>query len=328
MNDHQPHPSTNTWQQTLRNSLRTPKQLTTFFSHPFPATSYPVLIPLRIARAIKTQGLTGPLGLQFLPRIEEGAPGGLLDPIGDDLHRPAPGIIHRYHNRILVSPTPHCPIQCRYCFRKNQLANTPKNYRTALDSLRHYLALHPEITEVILTGGDPLIVPNHILESYFQVLLDFASIKFLRLHTRTPIVLPERITPSLLQLFQRYQHRFPQIHLVIHINHWSEADGQVIQALQQLRSAGLALMSQSVLLKQINDTTDALYQLFFNLAQCQVRPYYLHHPDPTRGAMHFYLPVQEGQKIYQPLRHRLPGWALPSYVVESPQGGGKMLAPS
>ena len=236
------------------------------------------------------------------------------------------GIIHRYDNRILISPTPLCPVQCRYCFRKNNLSQTPEQYRTQISSLQQHLSDHPEVNEVIFTGGDPLMVSDSILESYLLTLQGFPQIKFVRLHTRTPIILPERITPSFIHLLQRFQKVFAQLHLVIHINHWSEADHDIITAIGQLQKAHCSLMSQSVLLKNVNDTTEDLYKLFLNLAELGVLPYYLHHPDQVQGAMHFYLPLKQGKKIYQPLRRKLPGWAVPHYVAELPGGKGKIVA--
>ena len=314
------------WEKTLRESLRTQSQLEEFFQSPFPHTPYPILLPLRIANRIKVQGLSGPLGLQFLPQTGEKTSAGELDPIGDHLHRQEKGIIHRYQNRILISPTPFCPIQCRYCFRKNNLTQAPEQYRSQLSLIEQYLAAHPEVNEVILTGGDPLMVSDQMLEAYLCSLQEFPQVKFVRFHSRTPIILPERITPGFIRLLQRFQKVFAQLHLVIHINHWSEADSDVIAIIQQLQAAHLSLMSQSVLLKNVNDTTADLYQLFLNLAELGVFPYYLHHPDPARGAMHFYLSIEQGQKIYQPLRRILPGWAVPHYMVELPEGKGKVLA--
>ena len=317
----------NSWKKILNQSLRAKSQLEDFFQYPFPSTPYPILLPKRMAQKIKAQGLNGPLGLQFLPQDEEKTfPGGGLDPIGDDIYRQEKGIIHRYENRILISPTPLCPVQCRYCFRKNNLSQTPEQYRGQLSLLQQYLASHPKVNEVIFTGGDPLMVSDSILESYFLTLQKFSQVKFVRLHTRTPIILPERITPPFVHLLQRFQKVFAQLHLVIHINHWSEADHDIITAIGELQKAHVSLMSQSVLLKNVNDTTDDLYQLFLNLAQLGVRPYYLHHPDRVRGAMHFYIPLEQGQKIYHPLRRILPGWAMPNYVVELPEGKGKAVA--
>ena len=316
------------WQQVLKESLRTREQLEDFFQHPFPATPYPLSIPLRIAEKIKRQGWESPLGLQYLPHDREGneGEGGLKDPIGDNLRRTKEGVIHRYPNRILVSPTPLCPVQCRYCFRKNNLRDDATNYRNSTQSMESYLSSHPKINEVILTGGDPLMVTDHILREYLRVIAKFPQVKFLRLHSRTPLTIPERLTPSLVKLFKHFHQHTARVNLVIHINHWSEMDDDILHALQTWQEANLPLLAQSVLLKNVNDKTEALYELFFNLASHGIRPYYLHHPDPTQGAMHFFLPLERGRRLYHPLRQTLPGWALPHYVIDDPEGRGKVLA--
>ena len=314
------------WQEVMAKALRTPEQLRKFFDHPFPNTPYPLLLPLRLAQRIKRQGLDGPLGLQFLPKIDETDENGPLDPIGDALKREQGGIIHRYTNRILLSPTPYCPVACRYCFRKNNLMEGPQHYRNSPQTLRNYLTSHPEVDEVIFTGGDPLMVADHLLAEFLEVLAQSPQVKFIRLHSRTPLMLPERITPEFIQLFAAFHKNCAQVNLVIHINHWSEMDGDILAALAQWRGVGLGLMAQSVLLKGVNDDTSTLKQLFYNLALVGIRPYYLHHPDPTRGAMHFYLPLERGRQLYLPLRQVLPGHVLPHYVIDSPDAQGKVLA--
>ena len=314
------------WKKILKKSLRTQKQLEDFFQCTFPSTPYDLFIPLRTALKIKKQGIKGPLGMQFLPREEENENIGLNDPTGDHLRREKGGIIHRYSNRILFSPTPFCPVQCRYCFRKNNLQSHPEYYRNSISTLKQYLEGHSQVNEVIFTGGDPLMVTEDILQKYLSVLSTMPQIKFIRFHSRTPIMIPERITPGLIDLLQKFHQIYAPIHLVIHINHWSEMDKDILSCLRKLQSANLSIMAQSVLLRGVNDTISELYQLFFNLATHGIRPYYLHHPDLTKGARHFYLPLDKGREIYRPLRDQLPGWALPHYVRERPNGEGKVLA--
>ena len=314
------------WKEILRQSLSSREQLEDFFQHSFPATSYSISLPLSMAHKIKAQGLDGPLALQFLPNRRENLGDGHLDPIGDRFKRREGGIIHRYNNRILFSPTPHCPVQCRYCFRKNVLEDESQHYRNSAHALDQYLSGHPEVDEVILTGGDPLMVADQVLERYLSTITGHPQVKFVRLHSRTPVMVPERMTHELIELCQTFQQKLTQIHLVVHTNHWSEMDDAVLSRLGAWRGAGLSLMAQSVLLKGVNDEISVLYKLFYRLAAQGIRPYYLHHPDRARGAMHFYLSPERGWELYRPLRKRLSGWALPHYIVDHEDGEGKTFA--
>ncbi|MCY4644648.1 MAG: KamA family radical SAM protein [Bacteriovoracales bacterium] len=319
------------WQNILADSLRTPKQLEEFFGRPFPKVPYSLLVPLRLAQKIKDQGLEGPLALQFLPQKEEGdhmeSGSGLIDPIGDGVHQKGPGIIHRYRSRILVSPTPLCPVECRYCFRKNLLEEDSPNYRASPSSMKRYLHSHPEVNEVIFTGGDPLMLGDSVLDHYLEALGDFAHIRFIRFHSRMPVVIPERITDDLTEMLKETtQKKRARACLVIHINHLSELDGDVLLGLKKLQKAHIDVLAQSVLLRGVNDNISDLYDLFFGLALEGIRPYYLHHPDPVRGGLHFYLPVERGRELYLPLRDILPGHVLPHYVRDDANGTGKTLA--
>ena len=314
------------WQEVMVHSLRTPQQFEEFFHCSFPKVPYASSLPLRMAKKIQAQGLDGPLGKQFLPREEEGRAEGFKDPIGDGLRRLERGVIHRYQNRILLSPTPVCPVHCRYCFRKNTLKENPEQHRYSPNSLRELLKTTPQVNEVIFSGGDPLVINDGGLEDYLNILSGFPQVKFFRLHSRTPLMVPERMTGQLVELFSRFQRATSiQVHLVIHLNHWSEVDDDILQALSSWQEAGLSIMAQSVLLKGVNDCVESLYELFLNLALSGIRPYYLHHPDRVRGAMHFYLPLERGRALYGPLRLKLPGWALPHYVLDSPGGEGKQI---
>ncbi len=316
----------NKWQDEYRDALKTNSQISDYFKLKskvqLPYTSF---IPRKFAAKIISNGPNSPLWKQFIPTSQENSTAGLLDPIGDKKRAKGNGIIHRYKNRILFTPTTNCPIICRYCFRKNELSNQDQIFSQNVVALRNYLIKHQEVNEVILTGGDPLILSNQKLEQIFALIANL-NIKFLRIHTRTPIILPGRIDRGLLDLFNSYANKFTQLIFTLHTNHSDEIDEEVYLALNKLRKIPIKKLTQTVLLKDVNDTPQALIQLFYRAIDCDFTPYYLHHPDQVKGGMHFHLPLVKGQKIYTQLRDELPGWALPHYVVDHPQGSGKQLA--
>ncbi|MGZ3790506.1 MAG: KamA family radical SAM protein [Bacteriovorax sp.] len=316
-----------TWQEEFKNALKTNEDLEKFFGQSFPAINYPLFIPVHFAEKIKAAGTDSPLGRQFLPHAdEEMKQSGLYDPIGDLAHSKGNQLIHRYHNRVLFTPTTVCPILCRYCFRKNELAEKDDVFNQNFTQAKNYLRAHPEINEVIFTGGDPLILSNEKLASYIQDFSEIESLKYVRFHSRTPIVLPSRIDEGLLEIMTSARYLFKRAMLMIHVNHALEIDGEVEMALQKLTDAGVEVFSQTVLLKGVNDKTETLAELFSRLADLKVTPYYLHHPDEALGAMHFYMGLKEGRKIVLPLHDRLSGWAVPQYVIDIPGGEGKISA--
>lgn len=316
------------WQKDFQESLKTTQEVKEFLKleYPLAETPYPLFIPRPFASKIKKAGIDSPLGRQFLPSFEENAPQGLEDPIADDIHSKGNGIIHRYKNRILFTPTEVCPIQCRYCFRKNELHKGMETFKAHLNKAVIYLKEHSEVEEVILTGGDPLILSDEKLEVLFSAFSQVSSIKMIRLHSRTPVILPNRITPTLLALFRSFEERFHAITLVIHTNHLSEFTPEFLFALSLLRKTKVQLLSQSVLLRGVNDDWEDLRALFMGLYRNGVRPYYLHHPDPVKGGMHFMVSREEGAKVYRELKSNISGVLLPHYVIETENGGGKTFA--
>ena len=254
-----------------------------------------------------------------MPSPEEQSAQGLADPIGDQTYLKAPQLIHRYKNRALFMPTTICPVHCRYCFRKNELNEDGQLFHRDFVKTLDYLTAHPEIEEIIFTGGDPLILSDKILKKYLTSFSTIPSLKFFRFHSRTPVIIPSRITDDLLNLLQEFQ-----VKLVIHINHPEEISTEVANAFNKLRP--YAPLAQSVLLKNVNDHPDILEDLCRKLMEFNIRSYYLHHPDQVKGGLHFYLPLAAGRKIYAQLRNRLPGWAIPQYVVDIPGGHGKVNA--
>lgn len=248
--------------------------------------------------------------------------GGLNDPIGDQLHLKTPGFIHRYHNRALFTPTTVCPILCRFCFRKNELNQEPEKFRPDLEKIKKYLKDHKEIEEIIFTGGDPLILDNSLLTKYLDFFLE-AGIAHIRFHSKTPIHLPSRITEETVQILSKYKSLFKEFQLVIHCNHPDEIDQEIIDCFKNCNRIFTNILSQSVLLKDINDNPEILENLFRKLVENKIRPYYLHHPDKVKGAMHFYLSKESGVLIYNEVRKRLSGWMVPQYIFDSPEAIGK-----
>lgn len=315
------------WTHEFKSALKTREDLISFFKLDFPQINYPLFIPLSFAKKILQAGASSPLWNQFLPHIDENnILAGRLDPIGDKVHAKKNQLIHRYQNRVLFTPTTICPILCRYCFRKNELTSHDEIFDQHFDEAKNYLIANPEIDEIIFTGGDPFILSNEKIAFYMQEFSEIKSIKYIRFHTRTPIILPSRIDDGLLAILESAKHLFKRSMVMIHVNHASELTEDVNEAIARFHFSSIELFSQTVLLKNVNDSTEALYNLFTLLADRGVRPYYLHHPDEALGAMHFYLPLEEGRKIVAPLHNKLSGWALPLYVIDIPGGAGKIPA--
>jgi lysine 2,3-aminomutase len=314
------------WQKILQRSIRTHEECEKYFGSSFAKTNYPLLIPLSLAEKIKHQGLDSPLAHQFLPQSAENLTQGLIDPIGDHQYSPAPQIVHRYQSRALLFPTTTCPVICRYCFRKNELYQPDSLFLPKENETLDYLLAHPEIEELILSGGDPLMLNDKKLEQLLSKISKIKHIRFLRFHTRFISIIPERINNRFLGVLNRYQKFFSRMIIVIHSNHISEWGPASLKKIARLNKIGIELRLQSVLLPNVNDTTEALLNLYRLMIHHRVTPYYLHHPDHAKGTSHFQLSIEEGRKIFAPLRAQLPGWALPRYTVDIPGGHGKVDA--
>ncbi|WP_112309456.1 lysine-2,3-aminomutase-like protein [Pseudogemmobacter bohemicus] len=263
--------------------------------------------------AVQAQFLPDPRELNILP--EE-----LVDPIGDDVHRPVPGLTHRYPDRVILHTTQTCEVYCRFCFRREAVGETGQLAEAEFVRVLDYLRDHPQIWEVILTGGDPLTLSTRRLRDMLARLAAIPSVEVIRFHTRIPVVAPEKITDDLLAALQIR----PVVWLVLHTNHADELTQAAGAALSRLARAGVPLLSQTVLLKGINADPDTLETLFRALIRNRVKPYYLHHPDLAKGTSHFRLPLAEGQQIMAALRGRISGTALPTYVLDIPGGHGKV----
>ena len=270
-------------------------------------------VPRSFAAKMRVGDANDPLLRQVLPLDEEFASNGMIDPVGDLDAMVTPGLLHKYHGRVLLVTTGACAIHCRYCFRRNfpysDASINPAHWRDALA----YIRAHADINEVILSGGDPLVLDDHKLDQLQRQLGNIGHVKWLRIHSRLPVVLASRINSSLLKWMRDSALR---ITLVIHANHANEIGAQEQAALAALRQAGVSLLNQSVLLKGVNDSAAALVALSHRLHDCGVMPYYLHCLDKTRGAMHFEVSQARALEIMDEMRAILPGFLVPRLVRE------------
>jgi lysine 2,3-aminomutase len=268
--------------------------------------------------------LEDPVGRQYIPDIRERnvKPEENYDPIGDHVHSPVKGIVHRHTDRALLKITDICTAYCRFCFRKEMVGKGQGVLKEEeIEKALFYIRNHPEIKEIILTGGDPLTLSNRRLEKLLKQIEDIPHIDIIRIHTRTPFMQPGRIDEDLIRIFQNINRAF---YIVLHINHLQEINDAVKNALKRLSRSGAVLLSQTVLLKDINNCPDILEKLLRQLVALRVKPYYLHHPDLAPGTSHFRVTIEEGRQIIKELRRRLTGLAWPTYVLDIPGGYGKI----
>jgi lysine 2,3-aminomutase len=264
-----------------------------------------------------------PIGLQFVPDPAElvTAPHEMRDPIGDDALSPIRGIVHRYPDRALLKPLLVCPVYCRFCFRREHVGPDGGLLTEAeLQAAYAWLAARPAIREVILTGGDPLMLSPRRLSAILSALAAIPSIEVLRIHTRVPVAAPERVTPDLAAVLDSDKAMW----LVLHANHAREFTDAARAALRQIQNAAVPVLGQSVLLRGVNDSEAALEALFRAMIAARVKPYYLHQLDAAPGTARFHVPIAEGQRLLAGLRGRVSGLAWPTYVLDIPGGHGKV----
>ena len=289
--------------------------------------AYATAITPAIAALIDRSDPADPIALQFMPTSAELdiLPEELPDPIGDKAHEPVEGIVHRYPDRVLLKIVSVCPVYCRFCFRREMVGPdkdgnlTPAELETALA----YVRTHPEIREVILTGGDPFMLSARRAEALTRALEAIAHVKVIRWHTRMPVADPERVSDAYVAAIRS---RTKAVFVAVHCNHARELTQQARAALGRMADAGIQLLGQSVLLKGVNADIDTLAELMCALVESRVRPYYLHHPDLAQGTSHFRLGVEQGQVLVRELRDRVSGLAQPQYVIDIPGGVSKALA--
>ncbi|UJF24393.1 KamA family radical SAM protein [Suttonella sp. R2A3] len=265
-----------------------------------------------------------PLAAQFMPDVRElnVCETELSDPIGDEAHSPLNGLVHRYPNRVLWTMAPTCAVYCRFCFRKEHIGRKGHALtREEREATLAYIAADTGIEEVILSGGDPLHLPLAQLRKFLEPLNTIGHIRRVRIHTRIPVVDPQRVNTDLLELLGWLT---PRVVVVLHINHINELSEEAVRVINALRAADVMLCSQTVLLRGVNVDLESLAALFNGLLDVGVMPYYLHHLDLARGTQHFRLSLDEGLTLYRALRATLSGIAVPRYIVEIPGGGGKV----
>lgn len=249
------------------------------------------------------------------------SPGELLDPCGEDESMPVPGLVHRYPDRVLFLVTDRCAAYCRYCTRSRVVSGVGEQHlETDFARAINYLKEHTEIRDVLLSGGDPLLLSDQKLQTILKAIRDIPHIEFIRIGSRIPIFLPQRITPALVAMLKE----FHPLWMSVHTNHPKELTTEVQAALGRLADAGIPLGNQAVLLKGINDDPEILKTLFQKLLRCRVRPYYLYQCDLIQGSAHFRVPIQRGLEIMEQIRGHTTGYAVPQYVVDGPGGGGKI----
>jgi lysine 2,3-aminomutase len=264
-----------------------------------------------------------PIRLQCVPRAVESVtvPGDLVDPLGEEAHAAAPNLVQRYPDRALLLVTDRCSVYCRFCTRARMVgqdggARSEERLRPAIE----YLRSHPEVREVIVSGGDPLVMSTARLARVLQLVRSVPSIEIVRVATRAPVVLPMRITPSLCRTLRT----FAPLWVMTHVNHPRELTPLAVQACERLVDHGLPVMNQTVLLRGVNDDPATLEALFRGLIRARVRPYYLLQTDPMRGTAHLRTPLARGIAIMEALQGRLSGIALPKFIVDTPGGKGKV----
>ena len=281
---------------------------------------FPLRVPRSFVNRMKFGDPTDPLLRQVLPLSAElqSALGFSVDPLKEQEVTPIPGLLHKYHGRVLLIMAGHCAINCRYCFRRHFPYQEHSLSRSTWPRIMDYLAAHPSITEVILSGGEPLLLKDNYLGEFIRALQTIPHLKTIRFHTRLPVVIPERITTELVRLLNTTHL---QVIMVMHCNHPQELDHELKRYWKKLRTPNITLFNQAVLLQGVNDDEVTLVELHTKLFDAGVLPYYLHLLDPVQGAQHFAVSRARAKVLHQYLCEHLPGYLVSKLVVE--QAGAK-----
>jgi lysine 2,3-aminomutase len=320
------------WHWQLRHTIRNAEALKQFLdlsqdeekalsrrraSLPMRITPYylSLLDPTNTAHALRRAVV--PVSAEFVQ-----SPGEARDPLAEDSHSPVPGIVHRYPDRVLFLATTSCLVCCRYCTRSRAVHNADEYLlnRHQWEKSLAYIQSNKQIRDVLISGGDPLELPDESLEWLLSELHKIKHVEMVRIGTKAPAVLPQRITGTLTRMLKKYH----PLWISLHFTHPDELTPEVGEACARLSDAGIPLGSQTVLLRGINDDVDTLKRLFQGLLKIRVRPYYLYQCDPILGSAHFRTPVEKGLEIIQGLRGHTTGYAVPSFVIDAPNGGGKI----
>ncbi|EGP07393.1 lysine 2,3-aminomutase [Bradyrhizobiaceae bacterium SG-6C] len=288
------------------------------------AARYAVAVTPAVAALIDTNDASDPIGRQYIPSAEElvTQTGEDADPIGDHAHSPVSGIVHRYPDRVLFKLVHVCAVYCRFCFRREMVGPgkdtglTDEVYSKALD----YIRAHPEIWEVILTGGDPLMLSARRLKEIMTDLAAIDHVKIIRIHTRVPVADPARVMDDVAAALRV---KGATTWVAVHANHPREFTAEAREACARMIDAGIPMVSQSVLLRGVNDNPQTLEALMRTFVECRIKPYYLHHGDLAPGTAHLRTTLEQGQKLMQHLRGRVSGLCQPDYVLDIPGGHGK-----
>lgn len=323
-------PEWNDWRWQMRNRIRTVHELLNVFPElressdlGHVAAKYPFAITPYYASLIRSADISDPIFQMSVPQMDElfDPPFLHADPLEEEADMPVPGLIHRYPDRALVMATTMCAMYCRHCTRK-RVAGTREDSISAeqLAKVTAYLADNPQIKDVIISGGDPFTLSIDVLEGIIAAIRAIPSIEVIRIGTRTPVVMPQRVTPELTAMLGKYH----PIWVNTHFNHPTELTPESAEACKRLVNAGIPLGNQTVLLRGVNDDPRIMEELCRGLIRMRVRPYYLFQCDLVRGIEHFRTPISRGIEIMEYLRGRLSGLAIPSYVVDAPRGGGKI----
>jgi lysine 2,3-aminomutase len=323
----------NDWRWQARNRIRSLEQLQRVFvlsdderqavarhqgSLPLGITPYYASLMSRDDPAEPLRRTHIPVGTEYLK-----TPGEADDPLGEDGHSAVPGLVHRYPDRVLFLATGFCSTYCRYCTRSRMVGDAGGDYsfsRPQWEDALNYIADNPQIRDVLISGGDPLTLSDERIDYLLGRLRGIKHVEFVRLGTKVPAVLPMRVTRSLIKVLRRHH----PLWMSIHFTHPTELSPEVTEAVTRLADAGIPLGSQTVLLKGINDSLDTLKTLYHGLLMRRVRPYYLYQCDPITGSSHFRTSVDKGLEIMQGLRGHTTGYAVPTYVIDAPGGGGKI----
>jgi lysine 2,3-aminomutase len=287
------------------------------------AAQYAIAITPAVASLIDRADPNDPVARQFVPSAAEfiTTPEERADPIGDDAHSPLPGIVHRYPDRVLLKLTHVCAVYCRFCFRREMVGPGAEPLTAEqLDAALDYIAAHPEIWEVILTGGDPLVLSPRRIKDVMARLAAIDHVKVVRVHTRVPVAEPSRITPALVKALKLKRKA---TYVVVHVNHARELTDAAREACDRFIDSGIPVLGQSVLLKGVNDDPQTLGALMRALVECRIKPYYLHHGDLAPGTSHLRTSIEHGQALMRALRGRYSGLCQPEYVLDIPGGHGK-----
>lgn len=313
------------WQQELSNLITEPEELLRLLGLDpddvsIPADvlrAFPLKVPRPFAARMRPGDARDPLLLQVLPTARESddTPGYDFDPLSETDFNPQPGILHKYQGRVLVLAAPHCAVHCRYCFRRHFPYQDKVPSRQVWEQSLQWLAAQPQITEVIYSGGDPLAASDRHLAWLTNRISEIPHIGRLRIHTRTPVLVPSRVDDQLIAWLSG--SRLQKV-MVIHCNHANEINADVVAAMHRLRDAGVTLLNQSVLLKDVNDSAQALAELSEALFAAGVLPYYLHALDKVQGVAHFDVDEDRARELIMQLKQQLPGYLVPKLVREIP----------